>query len=167
MAQDDVSVKILGQIIDWVEDNDAQFVKNGEKLYDEENLKRITRFAYAPLEYLDERIELNKAVLKDYHKLHQSILIAGFTGFYAIVFSQSILELVKTTEITQTTYNYVALIILLLISAYVATRIRLTSKILKYTGLLRVIRDSEIEIYYLTKIKEHRIDKSGRVEDPQ
>lgn len=34
--------------------------------------------------------------------------------------------------------------------------IKLSSRFLRLIGLLRVIRDSEIEIYYLSLIKKHR-----------
>ena len=150
------------QVLDWIDLNEAQFERNGKKLYDEENLVRIQRFANAPLGYLTERIELNKEVLKSYHKLHHTILLAGFTGFYAIILSQSILKIAETEIFLERLY-YLALILSLLIGALIAIRIKFTSHILRGIGLLRVIRDSEIEIYYLTKIIEGRCPKSEKI----
>lgn len=81
--------RLYKKVIDWIENNHAQFGKCGQEFYDPDNLERIRRFAKAPMEYIDERIELNKEVSKGYHKLHTTILLAGFTGIYSslIVYS--------------------------------------------------------------------------------
>lgn len=135
----------------WINDNSDHFKENGEILYDEDNLKRIKRFADAPMQYIDERIELNKGVSKNYHKFHHSILLAGITGFFAVLLSQSVIGFFETFHV-----RFLILIILLVIGSVIAMKIHLTYLILKWIGLLRVIRDSEIEVYYLSKTKEYR-----------
>lgn len=155
---------IYNEVLKWIEENEAHFKKNCKILYDKENLERIKRFTNAPMEYIDERIELNKKVSESYHKFYQSILLAGFTGFFAILLSQSIVSFVDTLEIksivplvfTHIDFKYLAVILILLIGTIIAIKIRITPHILRWIGLLKVIRDSEIEIYYLSKIKEYR-----------
>ena len=143
--------RIYDEVLEWIKENDAHFKKNGKILYDEENLERIKRFANTPMAYIDERIELNKEVSKSHHKLYHSILLAGLTGFLAILSSQSIIEFFKTFEL-----KYLVLLFLLGIGSIIAVKIHLTYLVLKWIGLLKVIRDSEIEVYYLSKIKEYR-----------
>lgn len=156
MPKKEEKERIYKEVLKWIEENDAHFKRNGKLLYDKENLERIKRFANAPMEYIDERIELNKKVSESYHKLYQSILLAGFTGFFAILLSQSILSFVSTLEI-----KYLVVISLLVIGSIIAVVVHPTPLILRWIGLLKVIRDSEIEVYYLSKIKEYRKREEG------
>lgn len=149
--EDEEKGRIYDEVIQWINENEAHFKKECKKLYDPENLDRIKRFANAPIDYIEERIELNKEVLKSYHKLHHSILLAGLTGLFAILLSQSIIEFFRTFQA-----RYLALLILLGIGSFIAVKNHLSYRILKWIGLLKVIRDAEIEIYYLSKIKEYR-----------
>lgn len=151
MPKKEEKERIYNEVLEWINENDVHFKRNGKILYDKENLERIKRFANAPMEYINERIELNKEVSKSYHKLHQSILLAGLTGLFALLLSQSIIEFFKTFQI-----SYLVLIVLILIGSVISVKIHLTSLILRWVGLLKVIRDSEIEVYYLSKIKEYR-----------
>ena len=151
MPRKEEKERIYNEVLEWINENDAHFKRKGKILYDEENLERIKRFANAPMEYINERIELNKEVSKSYHKLHQSILLAGLTGLFALLLSQSIIEFFRTFQI-----SYLVLIVLILIGSVISVKIHLTSLILRWVGLLKVIRDSEIEVYYLSKIKEYR-----------
>jgi len=153
---DEEKERLHEEVIEWIEENDAHFKRNCEKLYDEKNLDRIKRFASAPKDYIDERIELNKEVSRNYHKMHTTILLAGFTGFYAVLLSSSITVPANTTEITLNTHLHIVIVAILVAGALLAPRIRLTYRLMKMVGLLKVILDSEIEIYYLSKIKEHR-----------
>lgn len=143
--------RIYNEVLKWIKENEAQFKRNCKELYDKENLERIKRFANAPIDYIEERIELNKEVLKSYHKLHHSILLAGLTGLFTILISQSVIEFFRTFQI-----KYLVLLILIGVCLIIAVKVHLSFLILRWTGLLRVIRDSEIEIYYLSKIKEYR-----------
>lgn len=143
--------EIYNEVIEWVNVNDAHFKRNCKPLYDEENLKRIRRFANTPIEYINERFELNKKVSEAYHKLHHSILLAGITGVFVILLSKSIIEFVKTLQ-----FKYFVLLILTVIGLMIVKKIHLGYLVLRWSGLLRVIRDSEIEIYYLSKIKVNR-----------
>lgn len=155
---DNVEMKILeSDVKQWIEDNPAQFKPNSGINYDCENLKRIRRFADSPVEYLIERIELNKAVLKDYHKLHHTILMAGITGFYAIVISQLSLSILEkwTTDTNNAEFQLLILVYIILSAIFVVLG-GLPTLVLKWSGLLRRIRDSEIEIYYLSKLLESR-----------
>lgn len=161
----DVSA-LLEEVKDWIEDNKAHFYENCKELYDEDNLERIKRFADSPLEYLKERMELNKEVLKNYHKLHHSILLAGITGFYLLIVTNFIKTLMENYQ--NVTINTIVLdlrnipiinicvFIVLLVGPIIAIKIHLTYQILKWIGLLRVIRDAEIEVYYISKIMEAR-----------
>jgi hypothetical protein len=150
-TQDEESGRIYKEVIDWIEEYPEHFGKKGEELYDTKNLERIRRFANAPRGYIDERIELNKDVTKNYHKLQHSIILAGFTGFFAILLTQSIMEFFKTYQL-----QYLILWVWLACGAIIAMKTHLSYLVLKWIGLEKVIRDSEIEIYYLSKIKEHR-----------
>lgn len=159
--------RIHNKVREWIKDNDAHFKRNGKILYDEENLKRIKRFANAPIDYIDERIQLNKKVSESYHKFYQSIVLAGFTGFFAILLSHYIISLVDTLEVTSiiplvVTYidvKSLVAILILLIGTIIAIKTHITYLILRWIGLLKVMLDSEIEIYYLSKIKEYRKKK--------
>jgi hypothetical protein len=151
MPKDEEKENIYNEVLKWINENDAHFKRNCKPLYDKENLERIKRFANAPMDYIDERIESNKKALESSHKLYLSILLAVFTGFVAILFTQSITSYVNTLNI-----KYLVVPALLLIGSFLALKMHLTPHILRGIGLLRVIRDSEIEIYYLSKIKEHR-----------
>jgi len=142
---------IYKEVLEWIKKNDAQFKRNCKELYDKENLERIKRFANAPIDYIEERIKLNKEVLKSYHKLHHSILLAGLTGLFTILISQSVIEFFKTFQI-----RYLVFLAFLGICLFISMKVHLSFLILRWSGLLRVIRDSEIEIYYLSKIKEYR-----------
>lgn len=153
----DEETEIYNEVEKWIKENDAEFKRNGKELYDPKNLQRIKRFANAPMDYIDERIELNKKVSQDYHKLHHSILLAGITGFVAILLTQSIMKFLETSQIW-----YLVLLISLIIGSLVAMKIRLSHILLRRMGLLRVILDSEIEIYYLSKIKENRNKEKPR-----
>jgi len=151
MSGKEEKARIYNEVDEWIKANDAHFKRKGKILYDEENLERIKRFANAPMDYIDERIELNRKVSESYHKLYHSILLAGFTGFFAILLSQSIISLVDTFDI-----KYLGIIVILVVGAIIVAKVRITPHILRWIGLLKVIRDSEIEIYYLSKIKEYR-----------
>jgi hypothetical protein len=148
--------ELYQEVINWIIENDTQFLENKQKLYDERNLQRIKRYAGTPNEYIEERMELNKDVLKNYHKLHHTIILAGFTGFYALILSQTILNFIESTTVTHFSWKYFIMILLLVLGALIAVKIRFTYLILKWTGLLKVIRDSEIEVFYLSKIKQSR-----------
>lgn len=155
--------KLLCEVEKWTEEHPYHFGKKDKVFYDRENLYRIKRFAGAPIGYIEERIELNKEVSKGYHKLHLNILLAGFTGLYVYLLARSIVSITEISNICKMTFSNFANIILfiILISGGVIAVIwqyygHLTAKILKWIGILRVIRDSEIEIYYLSLIKENR-----------
>jgi hypothetical protein len=145
-------------------DNDAHFKRNGKILYDKENLEKIKRFANAPMGYINERIELNNKVSESYHKFYESIVLAGFTGFFAILLSHYIISLVDTLEIpsiiplvvTYIDFKSLAAIVILLTGTIIAIKIRITHLILRWIGLLKDMLDSEIQIYYLSKMKEYR-----------
>jgi len=156
MPKEEEKERIYNEVLEWINENDAHFKRKGKILYDKENLERIKRFANAPMQYIDERIELNKKVSESYHKLHHSILLAGITGFVAILLSQSIMKFLETSQLW-----YLVPIFLLAIGSLIAMKIRLSHILLRRMGLLRVIRDAEIEIYYLSKIKESR-EKEGK-----
>lgn len=159
---------ILEEVKKWVNGNKAHFYHNCKPLYDKENFDRIERFVDAPTDYLDERIDLNKEVSKNYHKFHSSILLAGFTGFYFILLSNVLSNLIEkygNVDIIYLITNFklsyisnfdVVSLIILLFLPFVAVLLNLKYVILKKSGLLKVIRDSEIEIYYLSKIKVSR-----------
>ena len=147
----DEETEIYNEVIEWIEKNDAHFKRNCKILYDSKNLERIKRFANAPMDYIDERIALNKKVSESYHKLYQSILLAGFTGLIVVLFSQSVVSFAKS-EITFLSF----VIILIFIGSISIIAAMEKTSFLRLIGLLKVIRDSEIEIYYLSKIKEHR-----------
>jgi len=147
----------------WRGDNPDHFKPEGKILYDEKNLKRIKRFADAPLGYIEERIELNKEVSKNYHKLHHSILLAGITGFYILILYQFVVSFIEVIPLINTPemsiHNFgkpLSLLAVLIISPLIVRAVHFTYHVLEWTGLLKVIRDSEIEVYYLTRIKEHR-----------
>lgn len=159
MTKEEEKERLHNEVLDWIKDNSAQFKPNGKIVYDKENLERIKRFACAPIEYIDERIELNKEVSKNYHKFYTTIILAGFTAFYAVLLTDTILSLVNISEITNVVYVKAFLLIALLVGACLAPKFRLTFKLMKFIGLLRVIRDAEIEVYYLSKIKEYRESK--------
>jgi len=153
----DEETVIHEQVVEWVKNHDAHFKRNCKPLYDEANLeKRIKRFANAPIDYIDERIALNKKVSENYHKFHHSILLAGITAFITILLAQVLMKFLETSELW-----YLGLLISLIIGSVVATKIRPSYTLLRWMGLLRVIRDSEIEIYYLSKIKENRRKDEG------
>jgi len=46
--------RIYKEVRKWINENAAQFKRNGKELYDPENLKRIKRFANAPIDYIEE-----------------------------------------------------------------------------------------------------------------
>lgn len=159
---------ILKEVEKWVNGNKAQFYPKCMPLHDKANFDRIKRFVDAPTEYIDERIELNKEVSKNYHKLHSSILLAGFTGFYFILLSNVLSNLIEKYGnvdliylITNFKLSYISnldvvSLIFLLFLPFIAVLLNFKYVILKKSGLLKVIRDSEIEIYYLSKIKASR-----------
>lgn len=156
MSKEEEKEKIHKEVVEWIDKNDKRFKENCKNLYDKDNLEKIKRFAGAPIEYINERLEMNKEVAKSYHKIHQSILLAGLTAFYAVLLTQIILSIVNASEITYNFYLNISLLMFLIIAALLAPRFRLTYKLMKFVGLLRVILDSEIEVYYLSKIKEYR-----------
>lgn len=143
------------EVITWIKSNPSHFGDSKNPIYDPDNLKRIKRFANSPLEYLDERIELNKKVSENYHKIHTSILTAVASGFYGYLLTTAITNVVNTND-QSILQNNVMFIIILLASLVMAKLLKAQTIMFKLTGLLRVVRDSEIEIYYLTKIKENR-----------
>jgi len=143
------------KVIEWIADNDSHFKENEKPLYDEKNLERIKRFANAPIDYIDERIELNEKVSENYHKIHTSILLAGVTGFFGYLLSNSMINMANATDYIIKQKNMLLFFSVFLLMGF-ALLLNIKMHILKSTGLLRVIRDSEIEIYYLSKIKEHR-----------
>jgi len=164
--ENDEKVRIYNEVLKWIHDNDAHFKRNCKKLYDLKNLERIKRFANAPIDYIEERIELNKEVLKSYHKLHQTILFTILSGFYFYVLILLIQSCLMPLLSRFTIYDFILLMIkgeLAIWSLIIWGCIGLiilwgarNGRILKYSGLLKVILDSEIEIYYLSKIKEYR-----------
>lgn len=171
MSKEEEKGKLYKEVLEWIEDNSAQFKKNGKILYDKNNLERIKRFAGAPLEYINERLEINKKVLESYHKLYQTILLAVFSSFFLLslyelfikpIFSQVSLDLVLSPKIEiirniQPTIVFSILgLVLWLVFWYSVLKLIKGARFLKLTGLLKVIRDSEIEVYYLSKIKEYR-----------
>lgn len=171
MSKEEEKGKLYKEVLEWIEDNSAQFKKNGKILYDKNNLERIKRFAGAPLEYINERLEINKKVLESYHKLYQTILLAVFSSFFLLslyelfikpIFSQVSLDLVLSPKIEiirniQPTIVFSILgLVLWLVFWYSVLKLIKGAWFLKLTGLLKVIRDSEIEVYYLSKIKEYR-----------
>jgi len=128
-----------------------QFGEKGKELYNKDNLDRIKRFADAPVDYIEERIELNKEVLRNYHKLHQSILLALLTSFY---FSLLVLSL------SQGKYSLSLILIIIGIMAIPLQYYKnISFHFMRLIGLLRVIRDSEIEVYYLSMIKKNRMSE--------
>lgn len=160
MSKEEEKERIHKEVVKWINENDTRFKENCKILYDKENLEKIKRFAGAPIEYIDERLEANKEISKSYHKIHQSILLAGFTAFYAVLLTQAVIslvtEIVTASTITPTFILYIIYIGVLIGSALLVPRFHFTFKLMKLVGLLRVILDSEIEIYYLSKIKEYR-----------
>jgi hypothetical protein len=149
----------------WIKEHDAHFKRNCKELYDLENFERMKRFANAPMDYIDERIELNKDVTKGYHKLHTSILLTGLLGFYLFLLGQTLTSFLNTFKITSVNSTYQisnidipisVFLLILFIVPFIAIKINLKFRIMRWIGLLTVIRDSEIEIYYLAKIKEYR-----------
>lgn len=151
MSEKEEKERIYNEVLEWINKNPTHFKRNCKPLYDEDNLKRIRRFDNAPIDYINERIELNKEVSKSYHKFHQSIILAGVTGVFAFLLSKSIIEFFETSQI-----SYLVLIILILIGSVIGVKIHITLLVLRWIGLLKVIRDAEIEVYYLSKIKEYR-----------
>ncbi len=161
MSKEEEKERIHKEVVEWIDDNNAHFKENCKELYDKDNLDRIKRFAGAPIEYIDERLEANKGVSKSYHKFHLSILLAGLTAFYAVLLTQIIMSLLYAPAITLQFIKEFIVLVVLIVSALVLPRFRIAYRLMKLVGLLRVIRDSEIEVYYLTKIKEYRKPKKA------
>jgi len=140
---------MINEVRKWIEKHPKQFGEKGKELYNKDNLDRIKRFADAPVDYIEERIELNKEVLRNYHKLHQSILLALLTSFY---FSLLVLSL------SQGKYSLSLILIIIGIMAIPLQYYKdISFHFMRLIGLLRVIRDSEIEVYYLSMIKKNRM----------
>lgn len=164
--------KILSDVKkDWIDEYPKKFYRcgkpeKGQGLYDVENLERIQRFAGAPDEYIKERIELNKEVSKNYHKIYTSILITVILGTGILTLKDTITNIgkliVEEKWITEGTLSwagwyYVIIITLVLVALFMINWKKTT--LLRWTGLYKVIIDSEIEIYVLTKIQQERAQK--------
>lgn len=149
----------------WVKTHTSQFGTVDRPYYDVTNMERIKRFKDAPDDYIDERIELNKEVLKNYHTFYQKMLLIGFEGVYIYLLVHSAYTFFSNPNSTMTLQdrNFVvfcwilAVGLLLMILQYFW---HLSFTFFKTIGLLRVIRDSEIEIYYLSLIRKDRKTKS-------
>ena len=117
MSKEEEKKRIHEEVVNWINENDAHFKENCKILYDKENLERIKRFADAPIEYIDERLEANKEISKSYYKFHHSILLAGFTAFYAVLLTQAIISLVTASVITLTFILNIIFLGVLIVSA--------------------------------------------------
>jgi len=159
--------QLFSEVQNWICVNKKHFYDDKcNPIHDEENLERIKRFADSPCEYLKERLELNKDVSKNYHKLHHSMLLAGTSGFYLLIvssFVKYLLDKYGASTLLSFRFSFWSIPIIeglviagLILGPIIAVKIRLTTKLLSWLGLLRVIRDSEIEVYYISKILEAR-----------
>jgi len=117
MSKEEEKKRIHEEVVNWINENDAHFKENCKILYDKENLERIKRFADAPIEYIDERLEANKEISKSYYKFYHSILLAGFTAFYAVLLTQAIISLVTASVITLTFILNIIFLGVLIVSA--------------------------------------------------
>ena len=135
MHKEEEKKRIHEEVVNWINENDAHFKENCKILYDKENLERIKRFADAPIEYIDERLEANKEISKSYYKFYHNILLAGFTAFYAVLLTQAIISLVTASVITLTFILNIIFLGVLIVSALLVPRFRITYKPVSYTHL--------------------------------
>jgi len=152
------------QVRNWIENTKGDhFKENCKPLYDEKNLERLKRYHNSNEEYLLKRMDLNEEVLKKYHTLYYTILTAFTTGFILFLSSQLLLKGL-TGEITSIINElniikifFLALMVISLGSGFsVIFSLKVRRFLLKRSGLLNVLHDTEIEIYYISKIFEYR-----------